>query len=296
MSYETTTARWVAVSNRDKAADGIFFYAVKSTGIYCRPTCAARLARRANVDFYKTRQEAEAAGFRPCKRCKPELTEREDPQEETVKRACDVIARVAREGTGQGESSSMGAQGRETKGLGLKELAEQVGKTPRYLHKIFKDRMGVTPKQYAEQMRELYAGSSTAGAGSGGASAMATGYTTPFAFDDFYLGVDLELSPELEAELAREFDPGRPEMMSDGGGMSPEGSMGNPLTPANTQFETFPAVLNDGQHTLFPKPPSRAMPENSFPQDEDDFLSFVPPMKDSDWSAMSEFVNFPASQ
>ncbi|KAF2222242.1 metal binding domain of Ada-domain-containing protein [Elsinoe ampelina] len=66
------TERWAAVVGRDKTFDGAFVYCVKSTNIYCRPTCAARLARRANVHFCDTAQEAEVAGFRPCKRCKPE--------------------------------------------------------------------------------------------------------------------------------------------------------------------------------------------------------------------------------
>lgn len=63
--------RWTLVVARDRAADGRFFCAVKTTGIYCRPSCAARPHRR-NVVFYDTRAEAERAGFRPCKRCKPE--------------------------------------------------------------------------------------------------------------------------------------------------------------------------------------------------------------------------------
>ncbi|KAF2099694.1 hypothetical protein NA57DRAFT_55640 [Rhizodiscina lignyota] len=315
MSYETSTARWVAVSTRDKAADGLFVYAVKSTGIYCRPTCAARLARRANVDFYRTPAEAQAAGFRPCKRCKPEAIEREDPQEETVKRACDVIARVAREGGVKGESSRMGAQGREGKGLGLKELAEQVGKTPRYLHKIFKDRMGVTPKQYAEQMREMYypsttsSGTAVTAAGSGAltgiptamttgmatgmTSGMASGITTPFDFDNFEFGVDLELSPEFELELAREFERSGSDRMSDGGGMSPEGSLGLPLTPANTQFENFPPMLNGESHD---KPTAHLTPQEleefSITQDVDEFLRLVRPLKELDWVVFDEFGNF----
>jgi len=64
-------SRWAAVVGRDGAADGVFYYSVKTTGVYCRPSCAARLARRENVRFHPTRAEAEAAGFRPCKRCKP---------------------------------------------------------------------------------------------------------------------------------------------------------------------------------------------------------------------------------
>src|SRR5260370_21731861 len=64
-------ARWSAVRRRDRAADGTFVYAVRTTGVYCRPSCASRLARRENVTFHATCGEAERAGFRPCKRCKP---------------------------------------------------------------------------------------------------------------------------------------------------------------------------------------------------------------------------------
>ena len=64
--------RWAAVVARSTAADGTFFYSVKTTGVYCRPSCAARQARPENVRFHATRDEAERAGFRPCKRCKPD--------------------------------------------------------------------------------------------------------------------------------------------------------------------------------------------------------------------------------
>src|SRR4051795_10976051 len=78
----TTTerdSRWASVAARDRAADGKFFYSVRTTGVYCRPSCAARLAKPENVRFHTTCAEAEQAGFRPCKRCKPDqpsLTER----------------------------------------------------------------------------------------------------------------------------------------------------------------------------------------------------------------------------
>ena len=65
-------ARWASVVARDPKADGTFYYSVKTTGVYCRPSCAARLARPENVRFHATCEDAEKAGFRPCKRCKPE--------------------------------------------------------------------------------------------------------------------------------------------------------------------------------------------------------------------------------
>ena len=64
-------SRWAAVMARNAEADGTFYYGVRTTGVYCRPSCAARLARPENVSFYATREQAESAGFRPCKRCHP---------------------------------------------------------------------------------------------------------------------------------------------------------------------------------------------------------------------------------
>ena len=68
--------RWAAVVARDPAADGTFFYSVKTTGVYCRPSCAARTANPENVAFHRTAADAERAGFRPCKRCKPDQASR----------------------------------------------------------------------------------------------------------------------------------------------------------------------------------------------------------------------------
>src|SRR5256885_323643 len=82
--------RWRAVAERDPAFDGKFVYAVKPTGVYCRPTCPARLARRENVTFYATGNDAEAAGFRACRRCRPN----EAP---TAARHVAAVARAVRE-------------------------------------------------------------------------------------------------------------------------------------------------------------------------------------------------------
>ncbi|KAI4648155.1 hypothetical protein J4E93_004566 [Alternaria ventricosa] len=136
MAYATDAARWRALSTRDADANGHFIYSVKSTRIYCRPTCPGRLARRANVGFYATPLEAEAAGFRACKRCKPN-TVLEDPQERAVEKACVLIMEAL-------ENEDAGA-------LRLQNLAKKVNLTPRYFHKIFKDKTGLTPKEYAKR-------------------------------------------------------------------------------------------------------------------------------------------------
>ena len=69
--YPNNASRWRAVKGRDKAADGFFYYAVSTTGVYCRPSCPARLARREHVTFHLSPESAERAGFRACKRCHP---------------------------------------------------------------------------------------------------------------------------------------------------------------------------------------------------------------------------------
>ncbi|KAL1604094.1 hypothetical protein SLS60_005686 [Paraconiothyrium brasiliense] len=138
MSYTTDAARWRALSTRDPAANNKFVYTVKSTHVYCRPTCPARLARRANVGFCATPAEAAALGFRACKRCKPNTAEVEDPQEKAVAKACVLIEEAIKAG---------GERGKE--GLRLQDLAKKVGLTPRYFHKIFKEKMGATPKEWA---------------------------------------------------------------------------------------------------------------------------------------------------
>jgi methylphosphotriester-DNA--protein-cysteine methyltransferase len=135
MAYATDAARWRALAIRDANANGLFIYTVKSTNIYCRPTCPARLARRANVGFYKTPSEAEANGFRACKRCKPD-TVLEDPQAIAVEKAYKLINEAVLND--------------DSKALRLQDLAKNVGLTPRYFHKIFKDKTGVTPKEWAK--------------------------------------------------------------------------------------------------------------------------------------------------
>ncbi|KAH7408433.1 metal binding domain of Ada-domain-containing protein [Phaeosphaeria sp. MPI-PUGE-AT-0046c] len=135
MAYSTDAARWRALTIRDANANGHFVYSVRSTNCYCRPICPARLARRANVGFYKTALQAEADGFRACKRCKPNSV-LEDPQERAVEKACALIVEALKNN--------------DPKAFRLQDLAKNVGLTPRYFHKIFKDKTGVTPKEWAK--------------------------------------------------------------------------------------------------------------------------------------------------
>ncbi len=125
--YEGEEVRWRAVLLRDGRADGCFVYAVTSTGIYCRPTCPSRRPRRERVRFFEHPNAAEAAGFRPCRRCRP----REATTEQRV------VAEVRR------LLESAGAP------LTLKELGRAVGVSPFHLQRLFKRATGLTPREYA---------------------------------------------------------------------------------------------------------------------------------------------------
>src|SRR5829696_1173814 len=89
--YASDDARWAAVMRRDAAADGKFIYSVRTTGVYCRPSCPSRHALRENVAFHESREAAEGAGFRPCKRCKPNEPGLSAKHAAAVTKACRAI-------------------------------------------------------------------------------------------------------------------------------------------------------------------------------------------------------------
>jgi AraC family transcriptional regulator of adaptative response/methylated-DNA-[protein]-cysteine methyltransferase len=126
--------RWEAVQRREKNADGVFYYSVKTTGVYCRPSCAARPARRENVAFHATCEEAERAGFRPCKRCRPNEAPLAEQQAALVAQACRLIQ----------ESQEAPV---------LEELAAAAGLSRFHFHRVFKAATGVTPRAYAAAHR-----------------------------------------------------------------------------------------------------------------------------------------------
>jgi AraC family transcriptional regulator of adaptative response/methylated-DNA-[protein]-cysteine methyltransferase len=126
--------RWSHVCARDARTDGDFVYSVETTGVYCRPSCAARRARPQNVRFHATVAAAEAAGYRPCKRCRPDEPKPPAPSAVIVAKACRLL-----ESCEQPHS--------------LKEIAQSVGLSPFHFHRVFKATLGMTPRQYAEGIR-----------------------------------------------------------------------------------------------------------------------------------------------
>ena len=126
--------RWASVVARSAEADGTFFYSVRTTGVYCRPSCSARVARPENVRFHPTREDAEAAGFRPCKRCKPDQPSLVEQHAAKVTEACRLIE----------TSPAMPT---------LERLATRAGMSTFHFHRVFKAITGLTPKAYAAAHR-----------------------------------------------------------------------------------------------------------------------------------------------
>lgn len=132
--WDEDDIRWAAVCERNAQADGQFFYSVATTGVYCRPSCPSRTARRTNVRFHPTAVDAEAAGFRPCRRCRPDQPSQKLRRAAIVERVCRWI---------EGADSA----------LTLQELAERAGISPFHLHRLFKQTTGLTPRAYAAARR-----------------------------------------------------------------------------------------------------------------------------------------------
>jgi AraC family transcriptional regulator of adaptative response/methylated-DNA-[protein]-cysteine methyltransferase len=127
-------ARWAAVLQRDRSADGTFVYAVRSTGIFCRPSCPSRRPSRAQVTFYGDGGDAARAGFRACKRCRPMDPAAADPWADRIRRACVYLANVSGH-------------------ISLPRLAARLGGSSYHLQRNFKRLVGVSPREFAEACR-----------------------------------------------------------------------------------------------------------------------------------------------
>lgn len=136
-------ALWRAVQARDRGADGIFVYAVRSTGIYCRPSCPSRKPRREQVLFFPLPQAAEQQGFRACRRCRPRSADLRDEKTQAVARVCrEIDARIHVDAAGDGEAA-----------MTLAALSAGAGMSTHQLERAFRRVMGITPRQYADSQR-----------------------------------------------------------------------------------------------------------------------------------------------
>jgi len=133
-SGKTDDQRWVAVQDRNKNPLQPFIYAVRTTGVYCRPGCSSRLPSRNNVCFFENCVQAKLAGYRPCKRCRPDTALPDDPQIKAVIVTCQSI-----------EQASVSPS--------INELASAVGYSASHLARVFKRVTGITPKAYASAVR-----------------------------------------------------------------------------------------------------------------------------------------------
>ncbi|WP_400195333.1 bifunctional transcriptional activator/DNA repair enzyme AdaA [Lysinibacillus telephonicus] len=124
---------WEKIIACDRKYDGLFFTAVKTTKIYCRPSCKSRKPKKTNVEFYRDINEVEAAGYRPCKRCQPEVEH--SPQIEIIRNIITFLVNHYKQK------------------LILKDIAEQVGLSPYYLERLFKQETSETPRTYLEKIR-----------------------------------------------------------------------------------------------------------------------------------------------
>jgi AraC family transcriptional regulator of adaptative response/methylated-DNA-[protein]-cysteine methyltransferase len=168
--YRTRGDRWTALCRRDRAADGRFVYAVKTTGVFCRPACASRRPRSENVEFFDTAALASRAGYRACKRCAPAGDALPDPTVQAIVDACRLLE---------------GDRARRSD-----ELADRVGLSRAHFTRAFKRHVGVTPQAYRRRVLAERARGSLADAHSVTAAAYAAGYSSP---SRFYEGIGREL-------------------------------------------------------------------------------------------------------
>lgn len=136
-------ALWRSIQARDRGADGAFVYAVRSTGIYCRPSCPSRKPRREQVVFFSLPEAAEQQGFRPCRRCRPRTLRPTDPRMDAVACVCRKIeSRILAEA-----DPDCGTR------LTLATLSAGANMSPHQLERAFRSVMGITPRQYADAQR-----------------------------------------------------------------------------------------------------------------------------------------------
>lgn len=163
--YTSSEDKWSAVVARDAGADGCFVYAVRTTGIFCRPSCSSRAPLRKNVDFFDAHEPARRAGYRACLRCKPESIDPRPAASARIVTACRIL-----------ESAEAS--------LSSEELARQIGLSRYYFQRLFKQQMGVTPQSYRRRIIAERAKKELAGAKSVTAALYEAGYSSSSRFYD----------------------------------------------------------------------------------------------------------------
>lgn len=127
--------RWLAVELRKREFDGVFYFGVATTGIFCRPSCSSKTAKRQNVSFFVSPAEAESAGFRACLRCKPKIETSPDPAAEMVVRAFEIL------------------RSEEMETLTIDELSRKLNVSTGHLQKTFRALLGLSPKEVLDMVR-----------------------------------------------------------------------------------------------------------------------------------------------
>jgi AraC family transcriptional regulator, regulatory protein of adaptative response / methylated-DNA-[protein]-cysteine methyltransferase len=138
MNSDTSNIQWEGVLRKDATLDGQYLFAVKTTGIYCRPSCPSRTPKRSNVSFFLSSEQARLAGFRACLRCAPDGLSKREQQTQAILQACRIID----------ESEEK---------ISLSSLASRVALSPHHFHRVFKEVTGVTPQDYfkARQIAQI---------------------------------------------------------------------------------------------------------------------------------------------
>ncbi|KAK5171818.1 uncharacterized protein LTR77_003454 [Saxophila tyrrhenica] len=170
--------RWSQIVARSTSAD--FIYGVKSTKIFCRASCGARLPRRANVEFFDDAVCAEAAGYRACKRCKPLLPVYR-PEAEKVQKACDLLDGLPHDAPLPG----------------LDRLAKEAGLTKHHFHRLFKRETGLTPRGYALAKRQGSQSDTTGSSALTPVTPLEIEFQTPSIHDDEMVGDASSLGCDL---------------------------------------------------------------------------------------------------
>ncbi len=228
----TDDTRWTAVLDRDRAADGAFVLAVRTTGIYCRPSCPARRPHRENMAFFETPEAARAAGFRACLRCDPDRGGEPSLAAEAVAAAAALIA---------------GALEDDREAPALADLAARAGYAPHHFHRIFKRETGLTPRAYARALK----GRLAAAALEAGASVTEALHGAGYSASRFYATAGARLG--MPAAVRR--DGGRGETIRHA---TAETSLGPILVAATArgvcaiQFGADPAALEAWLRIRFP--------------------------------------------